>query len=80
MSGAVSRGRRPKPLDDGATYVRRCVEMAGVGGVEPPHTAPETAVLPLDDTPSTSRCRTQGEPVVQARESILRKSSVEVNR
>ena len=43
------RGRRPKPLDDGATYVRRCVEMAGVGGVEPPHTAPETAVLPLDD-------------------------------
>ena len=25
--------------------------MAGVGGVEPPHTAPETAVLPLDDTP-----------------------------
>ena len=49
------RGRRPKPLDDGATYVRRCIEMAGVGGVEPPHTAPETAVLPLDDTPSTSR-------------------------
>ena len=30
--------------------------MAGVGGVEPPHTAPETAVLPLDDTPSISRC------------------------
>ena len=46
------RGRRPKPLDDGATYVRRCVEMAGVEGVEPSHTAPETAVLPLDDTPS----------------------------
>ena len=49
------RGRRPKPLDDGATYVLRCRKMAGVGGVEPPHTAPETAVLPLDDTPSISR-------------------------
>ena len=49
------RGRRPKPLDDGATYVMRCRKMAGVGGVEPPHTAPETAVLPLDDTPSISR-------------------------
>lgn len=30
--------------------------MAGVEGVEPSHTAPETAVLPLDDTPSASRC------------------------
>ena len=38
------RGRRPKPLDDGAT-------LAGVEGVEPSHTVPETAVLPLDDTP-----------------------------
>ena len=26
-------------------------KMAGVEGVEPSHTAPETAVLPLDDTP-----------------------------
>lgn len=25
--------------------------MAGVEGVEPSHTAPEAAVLPLDDTP-----------------------------
>ena len=25
--------------------------MAGVEGVEPSHTVPETAVLPLDDTP-----------------------------
>ena len=25
--------------------------MAGVEGIEPSHTAPETAVLPLDDTP-----------------------------
>ena len=40
------RGRRPKPLDDGATYV------AGVAGVEPTHMAPETTVLPLDDTPT----------------------------
>ena len=26
--------------------------MAGEGGVEPPHTDPETAVLPLDDSPT----------------------------
>lgn len=26
-------------------------KMAGVEGVEPSHTVPETAVLPLDDTP-----------------------------
>lgn len=29
----------------------RSKKMAGVEGVEPSHTAPETAVLPLDDTP-----------------------------
>ena len=47
------RGRRPKPLDDGATWcaVQYTVKMAGVEGVEPSHTVPETAVLPLDDTP-----------------------------
>lgn len=28
-------------------------KMAGVEGVEPSHTVPETAVLPLDDTPIT---------------------------
>ena len=54
------RGRRPKPLDDGATCQRcalQCtVKMAGVEGVEPSHTVPETAVLPLDDTPSDHRC------------------------
>ena len=27
-------------------------KMAGVEGIEPSHTAPETAVLPLDDTPT----------------------------
>lgn len=32
------------------------VKMAGVEGVEPSHTVPETAVLPLDDTPSAYRC------------------------
>ena len=57
------RGRRPKPLDDGATLCALLVYMkslsclllflAGVEGVEPSHTAPETAVLPLDDTPSS---------------------------
>ena len=30
----------------------RSKKMAGVEGVEPSHTAPETAVLPLDDTPT----------------------------
>ena len=44
------RGRRPKPLDDQA-------KMAGVEGVEPSHTAPETAVLPLDDIPMTASLR-----------------------
>ena len=38
------RGRRPEPLDDEA-------KMAGVERVELSHTVPETAVLPLDDTP-----------------------------
>lgn len=31
--------------------------MAGVEGVEPSHTAPETAVLPLDDTPTSVRAQ-----------------------
>ena len=31
----------------------RLAKMAGVEGVEPSHTAPETAVLPLDDTPKS---------------------------
>ena len=38
------RGRRPKPLDERAI-------MAGMEGVEPPLTEPESAVLPLDDIP-----------------------------
>lgn len=61
------RGRRPKPLDDGATLsalasihempsrTPKRLKMAGVEGVEPSHTAPETAVLPLDDTPVALR-------------------------
>lgn len=32
-------------------------KMAGVEGVEPSHTVPETAVLPLDDTPITMQLR-----------------------
>ena len=32
-------------------------KMAGVEGVEPSHTAPETAVLPLDDIPMTASLR-----------------------
>ena len=27
------------------------MDLAGMGGFEPPHTEPESAVLPLDDTP-----------------------------
>ena len=42
------RGRRPKPLDERAI-------MAGMEGVEPPLTEPESAVLPLDDIPVASR-------------------------
>ena len=32
-------------------------KMAGVEGVEPSHTVPETAVLPLDDIPMTASLR-----------------------
>ena len=40
------RGRRPKPLDEQAIGV-----LAGLEGVEPSLTEPESAVLPLDDSP-----------------------------
>ncbi len=54
------RGRRPKPLDDGAISIALVHsnrppekrQVAGVAGVEPTHMAPETTVLPLDDTPT----------------------------
>ena len=48
------RGRRPKPLDERA--ICTCA-LAGVEGVEPSLTEPESAVLPLDDTP-VLECRT----------------------
>src|SRR5688500_14039283 len=38
------RGRCPRPLDE-------CAPLAGDGGFEPPHTDPESAVLPLDESP-----------------------------
>ena len=41
-----SRIPRPRPLDDGAPV--------GEGGFEPPRTAPEAAVLPLDDSPANA--------------------------
>ena len=60
------RGRRPEPLDERAICNGR---MAGMEGVEPPLTEPESAVLPLDDIPMMhplrGRCRF-------AQESILR--------
>ena len=55
--------------------------MAGVEGVEPSHTVPETAVLPLDDTPVANPLRrflrfiSEG----QAREDILRTFPYSVN-
>ncbi len=75
-STSALRGRRPKPLDDGATCdallhsirlpIKR--QVAGVAGVEPTHMAPETTVLPLDDTPT---CSLSSQSVLQTRESIL---------
>ena len=56
-------------------------KMAGVEGVEPSHTVPETAVLPLDDTPVANPLRrflrfiSEG----QAREDILRTFAYSVN-
>ena len=47
-------------------------KMAGVEGVEPSHTAPETAVLPLDDTPNLLPVRLLLFCKAQAQESILR--------
>ena len=52
--------------------------MAGVEGVEPSHTAPETAVLPLDDTPTTFLCTRQIH--AQAQVDILEKDPTSVKR
>ena len=52
-------------------------KMAGVEGVEPSHTAPETAVLPLDDTP-VATTRLLQKPELQARVSILVMTPIEV--
>ena len=45
------RGRRPEPLDERAKSDKTKHTMAGMEGVEPPLTEPESAVLPLDDIP-----------------------------
>ena len=45
------RGRRPEPLDERAKSEKQTAHMAGMEGVEPPLTEPESAVLPLDDIP-----------------------------
>ncbi len=68
LATSALRGRRPKPLDDGPFI------LAGMEGVEPPLTEPESAVLPLDDTPVTS-----AEPCA-ARDCILRNQSRPVKR
>ncbi len=39
--------------------------MAGVEGVEPSHTAPETAVLPLDDTPINNKIAQKSKNIIQ---------------
>ena len=48
------RGRRPEPLDERAVCK---MQRAGMEGVEPPLTEPESAVLPLDDIPMTASLR-----------------------
>ena len=48
------RGRRPEPLDERAVCK---MQRAGMEGVEPPLTEPESAVLPLDDIPITASLR-----------------------
>ena len=68
------RGRRPKPLDDGSTKCHARKKMAGVEGVEPSHTAPETAVLPLDDTP-TELSRSHRPKAVSASEYVTEASA-----
>lgn len=52
--------------------------MAGVEGVEPSHAAPETVVLPLDDTPLVA-C-SASKPEAQARVDILRTMGRTVKR
>lgn len=52
------RGRRPEPLDERANVHNK--HLAGMEGVEPPLTEPESAVLPLDDIPKhASLCATR---------------------
>ena len=58
------RGRRPEPLDERAVSLGE-QQLAGMEGVEPPLTEPESAVLPLDDIPSGCCLRSL------ARENIL---------
>ena len=48
-AGLSLRGRCPKPLDECAT------RLAGEEGFEPSLTDPESAVLPLDDSPAQMR-------------------------
>ena len=59
------RGRRPKPLDERAI-------MAGMEGVEPPLTEPESAVLPLDDIPVACK-----QSCNRVRQNIIRQSARE---
>lgn len=53
-------------------------KMAGVEGVEPSHTAPETAVLPLDDTPNLHFASVRYADIQKAREPMLVKCSCSV--
>src|SRR3954464_11664465 len=52
------RGRRPRPLDDGAVLqMRRWCFLAGVPGLEPRLTEPETVGLPITPYPMGRRSR-----------------------
>ena len=47
------RGRRPRPLDDGAVLKPRAIpSVARGGGLEPPKTGPEPVVLPITPPPN----------------------------
>src|SRR5574341_1308570 len=55
LERAVSwASRRMRPVERGphqADPVAQGIRLAGDGGFEPPHTDPESAVLPLDESP-----------------------------
>ena len=64
------RGRRPRPLDDGAGCLgprsARCLRARG-GGLEPPKTGPEPVVLPITPPPNGRRDLSSRTSLVRSR-------------